>query len=278
MKRLSILLFGFFSYLVFLATFLYLVAFVGNLQTTALVDRMPWLPDLVPNSIDTGRVTGSLPLAVTINLSLVLAFGLQHSVMARSGFKRRLKQFLPASVERSVYVLVASLVLMLMFWQWRPIPDVIWSADSGLAAGIGWAVFAAGFSIVLVATFLIDHFDLFGLRQVWAQFRQRKPPKPEFKTPALYRLVRHPLYLGFLLAFWGGPTMTLGHLLFAIAMSGYILIAVGFEERDLLHYLGRDYAKYRQAVPMLLPGLKHLAGDRTSDDSRHSGYRASRSR
>ena len=203
MKRFSILLFGVFSYAVFLATFLYLVAFVGNLQATALAHWVPWLADLVPHSIDTGRATGPVALAVAIDIGLVMIFGLQHSVMARMGFKRWLKRLLPASAERSVYVLVASLVLVLMFWQWRPIPDVLWSADSSLTAGLGWAVFAVGFGMVLVATFLIDHFDLFGIKQVWAQFRDRTPAAPEFKTPLFYRLVRHPLYLGFLLAFWG---------------------------------------------------------------------------
>jgi len=271
MKRSSILLFGVFSYAVFLATFLYLVAFVGNLQRTALADWAPWLSELVPHSIDMGRATGPLALAVAIDIGLVMIFGLQHSVMARIGFKRWLKRFLPASAERSVYVLLASSILMLMFWQWRPIPGVVWSADSNLTAGLGWAVFAAGFGMVLVATFLIDHFDLFGLKQVWAQFRDRTPTAPAFKTPLLYRLVRHPLYLGFLLAFWGGPTMSVGHFLFAAAMTGYILIAIGFEERDLLHYLGRDYADYRKSVPTLLPGFKPLAGARSTGDVQDSG-------
>lgn len=271
MRRLSILLFGGVAYVVFLATFLYLVAFVGNLQTTTLVHWMPWLPELVPHSIDTGRPTGPVALAVAIDLGLVMLFGLQHSVMARIGFKRWLKRFLPASAERSVYVLLASLILGLMFWQWRPIPDLVWSAGSDFTAGLGWAVFTAGFAMVLVATFLIDHFDLFGLKQVWAQFRNRTPTGPEFKTPLLYRFVRHPLYLGFLLAFWGVPTMSVGHFLFASAMTGYILIAIGFEERDLLRYLGRDYADYRQSVPMLLPGLKPPAGARSTGDFQDSG-------
>lgn len=256
MQRIAILLFGLFAYAVFFGTFLYLIAFVGNLQQTTLAQWMPWLPDLVPHSIDAGRATGPLALALAVNLGLIALFGLQHSVMARVGFKSWLKQKLPASAERSVYVLLASLVLMLLFWQWRPIPHVVWSAESGIAQTIGWTVFAAGFAMVLVVTFLIDHFDLFGLKQVWNQFVGRRPEPPRFVTPLFYRLVRHPLYLGFILAFWGGPVMTVGGLLFAVAMTTYILIAIQFEERDLTHYLGPDYEDYRQRVPMLVPGLK----------------------
>lgn len=256
MQRIAILLFGLVAYAVFFGTFLYLIAFVGNLQQTALVQWMPWLPELVPHSIDAGRATGPTALAVMINLGLIALFGMQHSVMARIGFKDWLKKRLPASAERSVYVLMASLVLMLLFWQWRPIPEVLWSAESAIGQSLGWIVFAGGFGTVLVATFLIDHFDLFGLKQVWSQFAGRQPEPPRFVTPLLYRLVRHPLYLGFILAFWGGPVMTAGGLLFAAAMTGYILIAIRFEERDLVHYLGPDYEDYRQRVPMLFPGMK----------------------
>ncbi|MEX0915397.1 MAG: methanethiol S-methyltransferase [Wenzhouxiangellaceae bacterium] len=256
MKRLIILLFGLFSYAIFFATFLYLIAFVGNLQNTPLTQWLPWLPAIVPYSIDSSRATGSIAAAVAINLGLILAFGLQHSVMARMGFKSWLKNRLPASAERSVYVLLASLLLILLFWQWRPIPDIVWAAESTIATNLGWIVFAGGFAIVLVATFLIDHFDLFGLRQVWAQFRGQKPASPQFVTPMLYRLVRHPLYLGFLLAFWGGPVMTVGHLLFAMSMTVYVLIAIRLEERDLMHFLGQEYADYRMRVPMLIPGTK----------------------
>lgn len=259
MKRVTILTFGILSYVVFLATFLYLVAFAGNLQTTALAEWWPPLAELVPYSIDHGRAAGSLATAIAVDLGLILLFGLQHSVMARIGFKDWIKRHLPASAERSVFVLVASLVLVLLFWQWRPIPGIVWSADSVAAASLGWAVFAGGFSIVLVATFLIDHFDLFGLKQVWAQFRGSKPSTPRFVTPLFYRAVRHPLYLGFLLAFWGGPTMTVGHMLFAAAMTAYILVAIRFEERDLVHYLGEDYAEYRQRVPMLIPAPRRTA-------------------
>jgi methanethiol S-methyltransferase len=262
MQRLFILLFGLAAYAVFFATFLYLVAFVGNLQHTALVQWLPWLPEVVPHSIDHGRPTGPVALAVAINLGLILLFGMQHSIMARMGFKAWLKQRLPAAAERSVYVLLASLVLIFLFWQWRPLPDVIWAAQSGLGQALGWGIFAAGFGLVLLTTFLIDHFDLFGLKQVWRQFVGAPPARPRFVTPLFYRIVRHPLYAGFILAFWGGPVMSVGHLLFAAAMTGYILVAIRFEERDLVTHLGTSYADYRERVPMLVPGLKRVRGER----------------
>jgi methanethiol S-methyltransferase len=255
MKRAAILLFGVIAYGVFFATFLYLVAFVGNLQQSGLVQWLPWLPTLVPHSIDAGRETGPLVAAVAINLGLVLLFGVQHSAMARLGFKAWLKHHLPAAAERSTYVLVASLVLALLFWQWRPLPAPAWQATSDAATWFGWALFAAGFGVVLLSTFLIDHFDLFGLRQVWRQFVGREPAAPRFSTPLLYRVVRHPLYLGFILAFWAAPTMSWGHLLFAASMTAYILVAIRFEERDLVHHLGERYVQYRENVPMLVPGV-----------------------
>lgn len=253
MKRMSILLFGVVVYAVFFATFLYLVAFVGNLQI-ALGPWLPQLPALVPRSIDAGGAQAGPLVAAVIDLALILGFGLQHSIMARTGFKAWLKRHLPESAERSVYVLLASLMLMLMFWQWRPIPGLVWSADSVVGQAMGWTVFAAGFGLVLLSTFLIDHFDLFGLKQVVRQFLGRPVAKARFATPLLYRLVRHPLYLGFFLAFWGGPEMSAGHLLFAAAMSAYILVAIRFEERDLVRQLGEPYVAYRRRVPMLIPG------------------------
>lgn len=262
MARILILLFGLGAYGVFFLTFLYLIAFVGNLQQTALVQWAPWLPALVPHSIDAGREAGGAGPAVIINLGLILLFGLQHSVMARSGFKAWLKRTLPESAERSVYVLLASLILILLFWQWQPIPAVLWSAGSVAGQSIGWAIFALGFGIVLLSTFLIDHFDLFGLKQVWSQFTGRAPDAPVFTTPLFYRLVRHPLYLGFILAFWSGPVMTVGHALFAVAMTSYILIAIQFEERDLVRTLGERYKHYRKEVPMLVPWR---AGKTTGD-------------
>lgn len=253
MQRLVILLFGIAAYLVFLPTFLYLIAFIGNLQTTALVESMPALAWLVPHSVSYGRETGPVSLAVAINLALIALFGIQHSVMARSGFKAWLKRHLPASAERSVYVLVSSLLLILLFWQWRPVGPVVWSVESGAGQAVLWSLFATGFSITFVATYLIDHFDLFGLRQVWSQFRGREAAPPGFVAPLFYRIVRHPLYLGFLIAFWSAPIMTFGHLLFAAGMSVYILIGVRLEERDLLRYLGEDYRLYKRQVPRIVP-------------------------
>ena len=255
MQRITILLFGLLAYGIFFCTFLYLIAFVGNLQQTSLTQWLPWLPDFIPHSIDHGRQTGPVLLAIIVNLGLIALFGMQHSIMARFGFKKLLKRALPPSVERSVYVLTASLVLILLFWQWRPLPEVIWAAESGIGISLGWSLFVTGFAMVLLATFLIDHFDLFGLKQVWSQFVGRAPGEPAFMTPLLYRLVRHPLYLGFIIAFWSGPVMTAGGMLFAATMTTYILIAIRFEERDLIKTLGPAYERYRQSVPMLVPGL-----------------------
>jgi methanethiol S-methyltransferase len=253
MNRVLILLFAIVAYGVFFATFLYLVAFVGNLQHTRLTEWLPWLPALVPQSIDAGRAGGPFALALAIDLGLIALFGLQHSAMARTGFKAWLKRRLPGSAERSVYVLIASLVLILLFWQWRPMPTLVWAAQSGTGQAIGWAVFGLGFAVVLLSTFLIDHFDLFGLKPAWRGFTGRAAEAPRFVTPLFYRLVRHPLYLGFILAFWGGPVMSVGHLVFAVAMTLYILIAIQLEERDLLRQLGDSYQRYRQQVPMLVP-------------------------
>lgn len=264
MKRTVILLFGVIAYGVFFGTFLYLIAFVGNLQNTALVQWVPALPDLVPHSIDFGRQHAPVALAAAIDLGLILLFGAQHSVMARMGFKAWLKDKLPQSAERSVYVLLASLVLIVLFWQWRPITQVVWSADSPAGQAIGWSVFALGFAIVLLSTFLIDHFDLFGLKQVWRQFAGRSPEPPRFTAPLFYRLVRHPLYLGFILAFWAAPVMSAGRLLFAATMTSYILFAIRLEEKDLIHDLGERYANYRRQVPMLVPRPWRLFDGRRS--------------
>jgi protein-S-isoprenylcysteine O-methyltransferase Ste14 len=252
MKRLSILLFGVAVYAVFFATFLYLIAFVGNLQV-ALAPMLPMLQGLVPHSIDVGGTSSTPAVAVLIDVALILAFGLQHSVMARTGFKDWLKQHLPESAERSVYVLLASLMLMLLFWQWRPIAGIAWAATSFAGQAFAWSVFGLGFGIVLLSTFLIDHFDLFGIKQVIRQYFDKPAAAHQFVTPLLYKLVRHPLYLGFILAFWGGPVMSAGHLLFSAAMTSYILIAIQFEERDLVRQLGERYSTYRRQVPMLIP-------------------------
>lgn len=262
MKRMLILIFSIATYVVFLATFLYLIAFVGNLQQTGLVRWLAWLPEWVPHSIDVGRAVGTPLAAAAVDLSLIVLFGLQHSVMARIGFKAWLGRHLPTAAERSVYVLLASLMLLLLFWQWRPLPMQVWTLHSDLGVVLAWSIFALGFGIVLLSTFLIDHFDLFGLKQGWRSFTRGEPQAPRFVTPFFYRLVRHPLYLGFILAFWSGPTMTVGHLLFAATMTAYILFAIRLEERDLIHHLGERYATYRKRVPMLVPGWRRRRAPR----------------
>jgi protein-S-isoprenylcysteine O-methyltransferase Ste14 len=259
MQRVALLVFGVVVYAIFFATFLYLVAFVGNLQATPLLQAVPMLVALVPHSIDAGGAYSPTALAVLVDLALILAFGLQHSVMARTGFKAWLKRRLPPAAERSVYVLFASLMLALLFWQWRPIATPLWQMQSVLGQAIGWSVFALGFGIVLLSTFLIDHFELFGLKQVLRNLLGHADPTPGFVTPFFYRLVRHPLYLGFILAFWSGPSMTVGHGLFAATMTAYILVAIRFEERDLVRQLGQSYEDYRQRVPMLVPGMPGAA-------------------
>ncbi len=237
MGRVLSLLYGGFAYVVFLGVFLYAIGFVGDFA--------------VPRTVDTGP-EASLGQALLVNAGLLLLFAVQHSVMARDWFKERWTRIVPPHLERSTYVLIASLVLALIFWGWRPIPETVWSVG-GAGATVLWAIFAVGWLIVLVTTFLIDHFDLFGLKQVWTHFRGQEYEPPEFQEPALYRHSRHPLYLGFMLAFWAIPEMTVGHLLFAVATTGYMLVAIQFEERDLLRYHGEAYAAYRERVPMLIP-------------------------
>jgi methanethiol S-methyltransferase len=237
--RLLFFIYGVLSYLVFLATFLYAIAFVGGF--------------LVPRRLD-GALEGTLPAALGINAALLTVFAVQHSVMARRWFKAWWTRIVPETIERSTYVLCASLALLLLFWQWRPIGQVIWSVEQPLARAALWTLFAAGWGTVLVVTFLINHFDLFGLRQVWLPLVGRPYTPVSFRTPLPYRYVRHPLYFGFLLAFWMTPTMTLAHLVFAVATTAYIVLAIQFEEHDLVHQHGAAYERYRRAVPMLLPG------------------------
>ena len=253
MQRAAILAFGFIAYGIFFLTFLYLIAFVGNLQLTPLAGAFAPLAAWVPRSIDAGGATGDPAYSAVVDCLLVALFGAQHSLMARIGFKRRLKEFLPASAERSVYVLTASLVLILLFSQWRPLTATVWKAEAAWAQALGWSLYALGFGMVLLSTFLLDHLELFGLKQAWAQWRGGEARPPQFAMPLLYRLIRHPIYLGFLLAFWGTAEMTAGHLLFAAAMTGYILVAIRFEERDLVRFHGQLYERYRERVPMLLP-------------------------
>jgi protein-S-isoprenylcysteine O-methyltransferase Ste14 len=247
-------LFSVFSYGAFLLVFLYLLAFLGNLHATPLVDLFPMIKPLLTKSVDLGRDMGSAKTAVLADVGLILLFGLQHSVMARPGFKRVWTRVVPKEMERSVYVLIASVVLALLMWQWRPIPSpVLWHADAAWTIGLAWSVMGLGVIVLLWATFLIDHFELFGLRQGWNAWREQELRGPAFVTPYLYKIVRHPLYLGWLLIFWGAPTMTAGHLLFSAGMSVYIVIALRYEERDLVRHIGDRYERYRQQVPALVP-------------------------
>ena len=240
MKRYVIFIYGVVSYAVFLATFLYAIGFIGNFG--------------VPKSIDSPRES-TLLAALLIDLGLLGLFAVQHSVMARPAFKRWWTRLVPQAAERSTYTLFSSLALILLFVLWQPIGGVVWQVDSPVGQALLYSGFAFGWALVLVSTFLINHFDLFGLRQVWLNLL-RKPYTPiDFRTPLPYRVVRHPLYVGWFFAFWCTPTMTLTHLVFAVATTCYILIAIQLEERDLVE-AHPEYADYRRRVPMLVPFLK----------------------
>jgi methanethiol S-methyltransferase len=241
MTRFAVLLYGAAAYGASMATVLYAIGFVGNFG--------------VPKSIDSGE-PGPLAEALVVNLMLLGLFAGQHSVMARPAFKAWWTRMVPEPIERSTFVLFASLSLMLLFWQWRPIPAAIWTIPDPTAWALVQALSLVGFAIVLVSTFLISHFELFGLTQVFRNWLGRPTPEPELKTPLLYAHVRHPIYLGFLIAFWATPEMTGGHLLFAAATTAYILIGIRLEERDLVRLFGPAYLAYRDRVAMLVPGLR----------------------
>jgi methanethiol S-methyltransferase len=239
-NRVFTFLYGAICYVAFLASFLYAVGFIGNFA--------------VPKSMDSISGDG-WQRSLLIDLGLLALFALQHSVMARPGFKRFFTRIVPAVIERSTYVLASSVALMFLFWQWRPLGGVIWDVQNALGRAALYSGFGLGWLVVLYATFLINHFDLFGLRQVWLNLKGQPQTQIRFKTPVLYSVVRHPLYVGWLLTFWCTPTMTVTHLFFALATTAYILIAIRLEERDLMK-LHPEYAAYREQVPMLVPGLR----------------------
>jgi methanethiol S-methyltransferase len=240
MTRSLYVIFGVFAYLFFFGTFLYLIAFVGNFSAA-------------PQTVDRG-LGASTGAAMATNVMLVTLFGVQHSVMARQGFKKFWTRLVPISIERSIYVLVSSLILWILFAFWRPIPAIVWRVESPAPVAMLWAIFGLGWLIVLLSTFLMSHFELFGLKQVVQNFSGKGPVNPQFRQPFFYRFVRHPLYAGFLLAFWSIPVMTAGHLLFSVAMTIYVLIAIHYEEKDLVGLFGQDYEDYRRKVGKLVPG------------------------
>lgn len=242
MKKILGFIYGTLAYLLFLGVFVYLIGFVGNI--------------LVPKSVDSGTslvLDASIGVAVAVDVALLALFALQHSIMARGWFKRAWTRVVPSHLERSTYVLAATLVLALVMWGWQPLPDTVWSVESPVAATVLTGMFWAGWGILLLSTFLIDHFRLFGLKQVWNHLRGTASEPPSFQTPVLYRYVRHPLYLGFLLAFWSTPDMTVGRLLFAGVWTSWILMAIRLEEKDLVRFHGDAYREYRERVPMLVP-------------------------
>lgn len=239
MKKSLIFIYGIICYAIFLISFLYAIPFIGDF----------W----VSKTVNTGTQTPVIQ-AVIINLVLLSLFAIQHTIMARQPFKKWLTQYIPWAMERSTFVLLSSLILLLLYWQWRPIPGVIWEVENQFLSGLIYAIFAIGWLIVFLSTFMINHFDLFGLKQVYEYLRNIEPQPPKFRVRYFYRFVRHPIMTGFIIAFWASPVMTTGHLLFAAVTTVYIIIAVKFlEEKDLERIHGEKYREYKEKVPMLIP-------------------------
>ena len=242
-KRIFVFVYGASSYFLFLVTFIYAIGFVGNFLVPKSIDSIPAVP---------------LSQALFLNTALLGIFALQHSIMARPGFKRILTEYIPKAAERSTYVLFSNLALILLFWQWQPMGGTIWNVENGILRIALYTLFAFGWTTVLVTSFLINHFDLFGLRQVWLYLRGVTYTQLKFGTPGPYKYVRHPLYVGWLFAFWATPTMTAAHLFFAIATTAYILVAIRYEERDLISEHGSAYEQYRESVSMFIPFTKKM--------------------
>jgi len=238
MRRIAFFAYGLVAYVMFLVTFAYAAGFVGNVVVPRTIDGTPEVP---------------LGKAILINLGLLTVFAVQHSVMARPAFKRWWTRFVPKVIERSTYVLASNLALIVLFVFWEPMGGVIWNLENGVARGVMIAICATGWLTIVGSTFLLNHFELFGLQQVWFYLRGGESQPPKFRTPLLYKRVRHPIYLGFVLAFWATPTMTVTHLIFAVATLGYILVAIQLEERDLVAVHGETYTAYQKKVPMLFP-------------------------
>lgn len=241
MKKYLSLAYGAICYLAFLGTILYAIGFVGNMFVPVSIDGIPVKP---------------LWEAVAINAALLLVFALQHSIMARPAFKTWWTRYVPKHLERSTYVLFASVCLIILMWQWQPIGGIVWTVNSEFLTSLLLIAYFTGWGIVFMSTFLINHFDLFGLRQTWLQFQGKPYTELPFRVPVFYRIVRHPLYLGFLIAFWAAPVMSVAHFLFAVLTTGYILTAIRFEERDLISHFGLKYTRYKSQIPMIIPFVR----------------------
>ncbi|MBI4243475.1 MAG: isoprenylcysteine carboxylmethyltransferase family protein [Planctomycetes bacterium] len=242
MGRFVTLIYGLICYAIFFLSFLYAIAFIGNIT----------LNGIVPKTIDSGT-EGDLTKSLFVNALLLGLFAIQHSVMARQGFKKWWTQIIPKPAERSTYVLLSSLLLCILYWQWEPLLQPIWTLDNETGKLIIQTLFWFGWGIVLISTFMINHFELFGLQQVFYHAKGKEFQYPSFRTPALYKFIRHPIMLGFIIAFWAAPKMTLGHLIFSVATTGYIFIGIMLEERDLVSFHGEKYKKYKKEVSMILP-------------------------